>query len=840
MVKWIHSSIVLASLSLIVSPAHAQVDPAHVVVQSDRILIGSPDFVPRFLNLPKVLTVKAGQQFEAPADSTWDYIEVAGTLKISRAHDTVLRFTHLFVLPGGMLDAGTAADPIPATRHVEFVIRDVPIDTARDPFQWGNALLNFGHQSRVGASKLAWAPLTGDVAAGATTVTLSVDPQGWQVGDELLLPDTRQPILNLNRPIAEAQPRREAKVTIAAIDGRTITLSKPTDFEHRAQREPDGTVVLQPRLANLTRNIVVRSENPAGTPGHTADIGHEAMWDIRYNELDALGRTRGIKLDKTILTPLHVGTNQPGRYEDHHHHAHGFGSATVGSVLRGHGNAGKWGVVIHGTHDATVEDNVAVDLPGSAFITEDGYETRNAFRRNFAAYSFGNYQGNDETAVINVAQDNPGAEGACFWFRGIQNIIEANEAWDCTTGIMVVQKNQVAADYPSKPGGAPDTPFKMSVAVPVSFSDNVTASNVSVGLEYWHATKFPVRNHVMSYNGRAQFFIGISGPAQSYFINPTVVGDGRGVGLHSGMAYIDTLELDGGGRIVGLDYGLAGGGGQRFVRLSGTPSTPLRMQNAVDINMIVPPLQTAFENILFVPLTGHPLRYIEYGSPDVWSGTGRLPPGVTMRAPMQGSLHTIKNWQGTGKDYRLFERHQLGSTPAWPSDWAQLYGTPEAGLTVWQAWSKYGLAYQGEAVNDADVVPLEGLINGLARPNEKVPLGPPRGVVTFPTPRVPAIVEAGEAPSIRIYVMFTGDPTGTGDALRVSIDGGSPFLVPPRENGDFRSTDARSFVTRNVSEGTHTIRTWRTNANKDPIASSEMTFQYVVGPPAPPAATASR
>ena len=259
-----------------------------VVVQPDRIQIGY-EFVPRYLDLPHVLVVPAGKTVTAPPDSTWDYIEVAGTLRIARDHDTVLRFTHLFVLPDGVLDAGTQADPIPAGRRVELVVRDVPIDTARDPFQWGNGLLNFHKQTRVGAAKTAWTMATGDIAAGATALTLAADPRGWQVGDELLLPDSRQTSL-------PASPRRESPVTIAAIDGRTVTLSKPLDFEHLVIRDPDGGVVLLPRVANLTRNIVVRSETQSpetGTPGHTADIGDHATWDVRYNELVGLGRTRG-------------------------------------------------------------------------------------------------------------------------------------------------------------------------------------------------------------------------------------------------------------------------------------------------------------------------------------------------------------------------------------------------------------------------------------------------------------------------------------------------------------------------------------------------------------------
>src|SRR6185436_7306674 len=148
-----------------------------IVVQPDKIQIGY-EFVPRYLDLPQVLVVPAGKTVTVPPDSTWDYIEVAGTLRVARDRDTVLRFTHLFVLPGGVLDVGTQADPIPASRRVELIVRNVPINTARDPFQWGNGLLNFNKQTRVGAAKTAWTTATADIAAGATSLTLAADPRG--------------------------------------------------------------------------------------------------------------------------------------------------------------------------------------------------------------------------------------------------------------------------------------------------------------------------------------------------------------------------------------------------------------------------------------------------------------------------------------------------------------------------------------------------------------------------------------------------------------------------------------------------------------------------------------
>jgi hypothetical protein len=163
------------------------------------------------------------------------------------------------VLPDGLFDCGTQADPIPANRRVELIVRDVAIDTTRDPFQWGNGLLNFGRQTRVGATKTPWCEATGDLVARATTISCAAVPQNWQVGDELLIPDTNTQELGPDHQ--KTLSRREARVTIAAIAGAVVTLSKGLDFTHPNILKPDGTVVLRPRVANLTRNIVIRSEN---------------------------------------------------------------------------------------------------------------------------------------------------------------------------------------------------------------------------------------------------------------------------------------------------------------------------------------------------------------------------------------------------------------------------------------------------------------------------------------------------------------------------------------------------------------------------------------------------
>ena len=86
-------------------------------------------------------------------------------------------------------------------------------------------------------------------------------------------------------------------------------------------------------------------------------------------------------------------------------------------------------MAIHQSHDTEVIGNVCVDTPGGCVVTEDGNETRNVIRGNFAAFAVGN--GGD--SVQNVDSGCPGCESA-YWFRGVANVIEGNESWNSQIG----------------------------------------------------------------------------------------------------------------------------------------------------------------------------------------------------------------------------------------------------------------------------------------------------------------------------------------------------------------------------------------------------------------------
>jgi len=842
------------TLTLLAATVSAQPhDTLPITVQADRVTIGA-EFVPRFSALPVIRRVPSGATVELDADSSWDYLEVAGTLRVSRTHDTTLRFVHLIVLPGGVLDVGTVADPIPCDRHVEFIVRDVPIDTTRDPFQWGNGLVNFGQQTRVGCRVTPWGEATGRLDQGATTITLAAAPSNWRVGDTLLIPDTA-PATPSPRGVVDGITRHETPVTIAAISGAVITLSKGLDFEHAPIVDPQGVVKLRPRVANLTRNIVLRSENPTGTRGHTVDVGMHATWNIRSNQFIALGRTRNVPFDDT--SGAHIGTNQRGRYVEHHHHGgSSVNSADVDNTYQGTPTTAKWALALHGTSDTLVQDNVATDFPGAGFVTEDGNEVRNIFRHNLAAYM----SGNGENGRDAVAHNCPGCEGNGFWFRGVMNTFDGNEAWNCSRGLNLFNQQQpLPLRYPSVPGGAADTNVGTDFHLkPILMTDNVVAASTVVGYELWSIRKFP-NVRMVAANNFDKNIISVQGEGSidTYLVTPTVicaVGKHE-YGVHASQGYTGSFDLEG-GQIAGCRVGISEGGGKYGMNITGAT-----LQNEINMDFLPPQGVSTFTNVQHVPLPGFPHQYILFNSrfDFGWSGTGPTPQlGFSPYIPQRGSPYVIKNWQGTGQDFRLFYRQSLGSKPSWPSGpYYDSWNTPVVGLTMQQAWDTYGLSFGGDVLKESDAVELDGIVGGYARAGLAVPYGPPRAIVTFPTMRAPALGPSLDDPaltkSVKIYALLTGDPDAASDVMMASVDGEKPRMIGPGltpEQGG--KLDDRSFqVTgRYAAPGLHTIKVWRTQKNAPGVllAGSEYTSQYCVGPltncgtepPQPPPPPSSR
>jgi hypothetical protein len=255
------------------------------------------------------------------------------------------------------------------------------------------------------------------------------------------------------------------------------------------------------------------------------------------------------------------------------------------------------------------------------------------------------------------------------------------------------------------------------------------------------------------------------------------------------------------------------------------------LQNELNIDML--PQFVRLENVMHVPLANYPHRYVLFDNGSnrtghIWNGTDPLPRvGISVWIPQRGSQLVVKNWQGTGQDYLLFYRQQLGSNPAWYSaNHQHAFNAPVQGLTMLQSWERFGLSYAGDVLKESEAVELDGLVYGLARPGLSVSFPPPRAIVTFPTMREPASVVDGY---VNIVAIITGDPNAASDVMMVSVDGERPFAL--RQSEYAAHHDDRSFNTTHTAPGIHDVKVWRTQKGNPTvaIAGSEYISHYCVG-----------
>lgn len=324
----------------------------------------------------RVVIIPAGETVAMPSGDI-DLLWIEGTCVAPRDADLSLKVREIVVMEGGHLDMGTAADPIRGKVTVTFADGGFSAD---DPAQWGHGLIVFGKFDCWGTEKTPWHESTDS------------DPVGWNVDDRLRQPDTRP-------------------------------CGPSFKFQYRSS---DGTYAREPNdvvgvvTANMTRSITFRSENPAGTRGHTIYTDHGQVM-IGYTAFEGLGRTK-----PEPLSPI----NLIGRYPIHFHHFIGphtdtqtraLNATVKGVVVDGLDYRSKWGLVIHATSWVRVEDCVVTRVGGAGFVTESGEEVGNQF--------VGNLAWDCSAGVRQFPIDvHEGFQGSGFWCKSMVQVFENNLA----------------------------------------------------------------------------------------------------------------------------------------------------------------------------------------------------------------------------------------------------------------------------------------------------------------------------------------------------------------------------------------------------------------------------
>ena len=381
------------------------------------------------------VAISAGHDvlYDMASDAKLACAEIRGRLRFRADANTRMKTANLMVMDDGYLEVGSTNDPIAANVTAEIIIADQKIDRQLDPAELGVGIESLGKITMHGAMKSpTFVRLAQEPLAGQTTLLLEQGVKGWKAGDHIVIPDTRQLREGERGSNYKAQ---DEKVEIASIAENQITLRTPLKYDHKGARNAEDKLEFLPHIGNLSRNVIIRSENPAGTRGHMIFMSRAEI-DLRFVEVREMGRTRMGVLDNTEFNDQgqarKLGTNQIGRYAIHFHHyfgprqmpADGYQFTLIGNAVDG---TPKWGVTVHNSHYGLVQDNVVYNTHGAGIVTEDGTESFNVFDHNFALRSQGSGDFAPRSGYSGAGPD-PGGEGGGFWFRGPNNYIRNNVA----------------------------------------------------------------------------------------------------------------------------------------------------------------------------------------------------------------------------------------------------------------------------------------------------------------------------------------------------------------------------------------------------------------------------
>lgn len=267
-------------------------------------------------------------------------INLEGTFTFSREKNTQLNVETFFSQASSRFEIGTADEPIPPGIKAQVTIIDEgPIDLEEDYAQISKGMMLMGEVRVYGTEKTSWLPLVSFPKIGDSSISLEEVPAGWEVGDDIVITGTEPD-----------NPESDEKRKIAEMSGTSVVLDEPLTRDHISPRED-----LKVHVANLSRNIIFSSENPAiDRRGHVmfmANLDVE-LYNARFYQM---GRTnKRVQVDDWFYENLIAEdgvegprTNIRGRYSVHFH---------------------RGGVDPTNTTPAHVEGCVVEDDPGWAYV----------------------------------------------------------------------------------------------------------------------------------------------------------------------------------------------------------------------------------------------------------------------------------------------------------------------------------------------------------------------------------------------------------------------------------------------------------------------------------------
>ncbi|MDO8805385.1 MAG: NosD domain-containing protein, partial [Elusimicrobiota bacterium] len=222
---------------------------------------------------------------------------INGTLTASRAASSSWTLTagDINVNPGGTLDYGTEASPLPAGTTAHLVL-----SSGSFAGQYGLIVNDGGNFTVRGATKTPYAFATADLTIGQTNLTVygSTSVAGWQSGDVITIGPTT------GNGVAATSSR-----TITTIDtaGLVYIINWTEGLETARTLTGDAPIL----VANLTRNVLVRSSGTdvAANSAYISNLAQNATsFSLTHGEFAYLGANAAGKYGITFDGALTKGS----------------------------------------------------------------------------------------------------------------------------------------------------------------------------------------------------------------------------------------------------------------------------------------------------------------------------------------------------------------------------------------------------------------------------------------------------------------------------------------------------------------------------------------------------
>lgn len=285
--------------------------------------------------------------YDVAASPRLDRLRIDGQLGWALDRSTHLLVETIIVPPSGHMIIGDAVDNrLPAQFTAEIVISNraykldpgapTDLDLANDPTLVGRGLLALGKMTTFGHHRVH-AVVTAPSAlpdAGQTNVTLAEAPEGWAVGDTIIIPGTAVDI-----DATGLNTRYDEERVITDISGAVVSFAEPLLHAHNAHSPAvnDRPNLALPILVK-NRNVIIRSEPGAAVHQRGHVMGAHMMcrldlWDTAFLELGRTDKSKPAGVinadgdflyiptgEKTLLSePVTAQSNLQSRYPIHGH-----------------------------------------------------------------------------------------------------------------------------------------------------------------------------------------------------------------------------------------------------------------------------------------------------------------------------------------------------------------------------------------------------------------------------------------------------------------------------------------------------------------------------------------